>query len=79
MPKAKKTLLTKLLDVCRAVTGIPKRGRNVRHDYPYLKAEDVAEEFRSKLFGAGILLTKNELKLLETTYRDGAHRVFLEV
>ena len=80
MPKAKKTLLIKLLDVCRAVTGIPKRGRNTRQNYDYLKAEDVAEEFRNKLFSAGILLTSDELEVLETTYKDtSAHRVFLKV
>jgi ERF superfamily len=47
----------KLVAAMKAIDAVGKRGHNVKHDYDYVKAADVANEVRKALNDAGIAFT----------------------
>lgn len=62
--EVKQTLVAKLAEACNAVTGIEKKGTNQKQNYKYVRAADVAKEFRHKLFERGLVLIGNEKELI---------------
>ena len=62
MARKKKTLHDLVIDACRAVGPVTKRGHNDVGEYDYQRLCDVLNEFRGELFKRGILLRKSETK-----------------
>lgn len=63
MSDEKTNLVKKLVAACEAVKGVEKRGHNLKQNYNYVKASDVAKAMRKELFKRGVLILSDEKEL----------------
>lgn len=55
-----KTLIQKLAEACNEIGGVEKKGRNQLQGYDYVRAADVANLIRHRLFERGIMILADE-------------------
>lgn len=55
-----KSLVSKLAEACASVGFVEKKGHNLKQNYPYLRATDVAAAIRNEFFSRSIILVCDE-------------------
>lgn len=72
-------LAIRLLEVCESIPAIKFTEHNDEHDFDFVKASQLYEEFRRRLWSQKILLLSNESEISHVDFSDGFRETTIRI